>query len=298
MISGRLNTDSGDVGIIQIGLGLIGRAIDRELEPHILGRKTRSLDWSNIDEMTSQIRTTLKDLQDLSHITVIWSAGKAGFAATQKEVDAELKTFIALAQALKQSSAGHEMEFWLMSSAGGLHEGQICVSDGANVKPQRPYGWLKLQQEKTIQSLYDRNVICRISSVYTIDNLSGRLGLVAVLMINGIRHKVTTLVGSESTLRDYILDRDIAKGICYGIRRGQVRGGIHYLISGTPMSIKMIKSEIEQIIMKKLYLKYAADQSNAASITFLKSLRSPLIKHTSLSSNIKHLYNTIVSHQI
>jgi len=76
------------------------------------------------------------------------------------------------------------------------------------------------------------------------------MGLIPVLMQNGIQHKVSTLVGSESTLRDYVLD----------------------------------------------YIKYASVMQNSANISFLKSLKSETFTSTPMLSNIKILYNSILSY--
>ena len=41
--------------------------------------------------------------------------------------------------------------FFLVSSAGGLFEGQRNVGDRSQPSPMRPYGFLKLRQEKLLQ---------------------------------------------------------------------------------------------------------------------------------------------------
>lgn len=293
----KISTPRGEVGVIQIGFGLIGTAIDKALSANIILHNSHAIQWDNISATINQLDELTSSLTSLDEIEIIWAAGKAGFSADNKTVDAELLLFKSFVSALHQSLGARVTRCWMMSSAGGLHEGQICISSSTDVIQARPYSRLKYEQEKIIKSHFKHHIICRISSVYTVDNLSGRLGLLPVLMLNGIQHKVSTLVGSESTLRDYVLDKDIAKSICQQILYQPTTCGIHYFVNGSPTSIKTIKEKIESIILKKLYIKYASVKSNAANITFLKDLKSEIFHSTPLSTNIKQLYHSLLSHR-
>lgn len=293
----RISTASGELGVIQIGFGLIGTAIDEALSAKAITIETHRIQWSNIEETINQLAHLTAGLSDLNAIEIIWAAGKAGFSADDDTVDAELTLFRSFISALNDTLQSHQVRCWMMSSAGGLHEGQICITSPQDIIKARPYSRLKYEQEQIVQSHFNHHVICRISSVYTVNNLSGRLGLLPVLMLNGIQHKVSTLVGSESTLRDYVLDRDIAQSIYQQILYRPSTSGIHYFVNGSPTSIKTIKEKIESIILKKLYIKYASVKSNAANITFLKTLKSEIFYSSPLSTNIKQLYHTLLSHR-
>ena len=276
----KLSATEQNVGIIQIGFGLIGTAIDQALSPYTEALASHQVKWQTINSTIKQLDSLFNNLKGLSHLEIIWSAGKAGFSADDNIVDLELNLFRQFLEGLNVSTQSFKTRFWMMSSAGGLHEGQTCVSSAEDISQLRPYSRLKYEQEKLVSELFPNHMICRISSVYTVNNLSGRLGLLPVLMLNGIQHKVSTLVGNESTLRDYVLDKDIASSISNQIKQRSDVKGIHYFINGSPTSIKTIKEKIESIILKKLYIKYASVKSNAANITFLKGLRSDIFHST------------------
>ena len=299
MICSTIQTQSGLIGVIHIGLGLIGAAIDRTLAPDIIDRKVYKLQWSSEAKLIATINKALDHLDgDIRSYEIIWSAGRAGFSASQEEVAAELVSFRQINKLLYGRLGCEFTRFWLMSSAGGLHEGQICVNSSDQATPKRPYAELKLQQEQLVQTLWSAHVICRVSSVYTVANLSGRMGLVAVLMLNAVQHRVTTLVGGESTLRDYVLDKDIGRSVARAIRNRAVKEGIQYFVSGRPLSIKTIKNEIENITLKKLYVKFSKIQSNATSITFLPQMRSEMFYTTPFNANVKQLYHNITRQHI
>ena len=292
----KFSTDNRTVGIIHIGFGLIGQAIDTALSVRTIEIGQFKIDWGKTDHIPTLMDNLVQRVVGIDEIEIIWAAGRAGFSTDSPQANLELSFFELFLNALKDELSGLSLRCWLMSSAGGLHEGQICVSEGMEINQSRPYAILKRQQELLVRSLFDRHVICRLSSVYTVDNLSGRLGLLAVLMRDGIRHKVSTLVGSESTLRDYVLDRDIGKYISEGILNRSEHQGIQYLVNGSPQSIAMIKLLIERIIMKKLYIKYAPVKSNAANITFQPKIKAEGFYNSDLSSNIKILYNSLLSY--
>jgi len=265
----KLSITDKKVGIIQIGFGLIGTAIDQALSPYHSTLATHQVQWQSIDSTINQLEDLFESLQGLTHLEIIWAAGKAGFSTDDDTVDSELDLFRRLLEGLKLNAAAYITRFWMMSSAGGLHEGQTCISSAHEIRHLRPYSRLKYQQEQIVTRLFPNHLICRISSVYTVDNLSGRLGLLPVLMLNGIQHKVSTLVGNESTLRDYVLDKDIAASISHQITQQTGVTGIHYFVNGSPTSIKTIKEKIE---------------------------RSEIFHSTPLSTNIKLLYNSLLSH--
>ncbi len=296
MVISTLPTQRATVGIIQLGSGLIGTAISALLKVNVTQELSHKVDWQQPMITCEWLQDQAATLSQYDSIEIIWAAGKAGFGATAAEVDEEKANFKLLIETLAQTTQNIPTRCWLMSSAGGLHEGQTCVNRLTKVNPSRPYADLKLYQETLVQASYDRHVICRISSVYTTSNLSGRLGLIPVLMKNGIQHKVSTLVGSESTLRDYVLDMDIAAYIDNHIRAQSAEHGIQYLVNGSPMSIRSVKNSIEQIILKKLYIKYAPVKQNAANITFLKDTKATTFQSSPMLSNIKILYNSLLSY--
>lgn len=296
MVFSVLKTAERRILIIQLGSGLIGKAISGQLEHNNKVIIKHKVNWAQIQQSTDWLSNISFSKTDYDKVEIIWAAGKAGFAATEAQTNIELNNYTYLVTKLSESTALIPTRFWLMSSAGGLHEGQTCVSPASKLNPSRPYAYLKLEQEKIVQKYFGHCVLCRVSSVYTTHNLNGRLGLIPVLMKNGIQNKISTLVGSESTLRDYILDKDIATYIVRHISAQSTLSGIQYLVNGSPVSIRTIKNYIEQITLKKLYIKYASTKQNAENITFLKSLKAPTFRSTPLLSNIKILYNSLLSY--
>ena len=55
-----------------------------------------------------------------------------------------------------------DADFFLMSSIGGLFEGQALINSESNPKPLRPYGKLKLSQEGYLQSKDNIQIILSI----------------------------------------------------------------------------------------------------------------------------------------
>ena len=166
MICSTIQTQNGSVGVIHIGLGLIGAAIDHALAPHLIDRREHKIKWSSEDELLATITEALDSLdRDIQTYEIIWSAGRAGFSAIKEEVALELDSFTMINRSLHNRLGAASCRFWLMSSAGGLHEGQVCVNSSDKATPKRPYAELKLRQEQLVQSLWPAHVICRVSSV-------------------------------------------------------------------------------------------------------------------------------------
>ena len=207
--------------VLHFGSGLIGHAIWRclcKVDSRIQQNEKTPYYWGEedekIEESWMEIFKKVKDL-NTKELHVIWAAGKAGFSADEETTQKELVHFkkaISLIQkeVSNQSIATH---FYFMGSAGGMHEGVKMVESSDQISLQRPYGKLKYAQEGVLNAAteFESTTLFRISSVYSHNNINGRLGLIAVLVKNGIANAVSDIFGAESTLRDYVLDDDIAK---------------------------------------------------------------------------------------
>src|ERR1700749_2729600 len=86
---------------------------------------------------------------------VLWSAGCAGFAASDCEVAEELRSHSAVThevERLSEKISGPTV-FHQVSSAGGLFEGQRVVNDKTEACWLRPYGRLKHLQEQNVRRM-------------------------------------------------------------------------------------------------------------------------------------------------
>ncbi len=292
--------------ILHFGIGLVGAAIQRTmffLSPptHIeevffpwdLAPAQKQLDLI-LNKTNSLIQTA-----DIP-IYIIWSAGKCGFSATTTETEQEEIFFNAISNLLNDYAAqlANPVFFYLSSSAGGLFEGQSFINSHSKPAPKRPYGFLKLTQE---QHLLNKTAlkakIFRISSVYSKYLPQTRMGLIAVMMNNCIKHKITTIFGASNTLRDYILDEDIGQYIAQSIWTGIELSQISFLISGQPSSILSIQQQIERISNKRSYINFTISKSNASNICFSQKLVPDGLYPSPLYSNLKLLYLNILGNR-
>jgi len=287
--------------VLVLGLGVVGRAIFGELKKQYVVNASGKLNWSSLSDCKQTLTNFIADhiSKDSEQIDIIWSAGKSGFSASAEEADQDLRFFEAivdfLSEKIREQAVSARQRFILISSAGGLFEGQTGISSNSEPDPKRPYGWLKLQQEAVINShgYFDEIALVRLSSVYTISNLSSRMGLIPTMVSKAIRQDSISIYGTETTLRDYVLDEDIGRYVV-GMLSDELPGTV-FVIDGKPYSIAEIKNLLESISGKKVYLKYALLKSNAANMSFSQSLRARGFKPSNLPTNLRLLYFNLLS---
>lgn len=295
--------------ILHFGIGLVGNAIKNSIcrlyQPQQI--QHISFSWNQQTaalECLEHIFEKTTQLIDNEHaqLHIVWSAGKCGFGATTEETQREQQLFYAVIDridAFAQTLPTRRVYFYLMSSAGGLYENQSHVNTYSSPAPQRPYGFLKLEQEKYIlKKQHVETKIFRISSVYSRYLPEGRKGLMAVMMNNCIQHKVSTIFGSANTLRDYVLDEDIGDYVTKCIfSPDNDAPQIQFLIAGQPSSILEIKKYIEVISKKKSYVNYTLVKSNASNICFSPKLVPSEFHPSSLYLNLQLLYLNILGNK-
>lgn len=295
--------------ILHFGIGLVGKAIKNSILCHQDVQRIQYIPF-----LWNQERTGLQCLKQIfekttqlidnekTRLYVVWSAGKCGFGATDIETQREYQLFcevIDRIDAFVQTLPLSLIYFYLISSAGGLYENQSYVDVYSNPAPQRPYGFLKLEQEKyLLTKQYIEAKIFRISSVYSRYLPEGRKGLIAVMMDNCIRNKVSIIFGSASTLRDYILAEDIGDYLatCIFSTDNNIPQ-IQFLVAGQPSSILKIKKYIEIVIGKKSYVNYSLIKSNASNICFSPQLVPLGFRPSPLYLNIQLLYLNILGNK-
>lgn len=296
------------------GIGLVGTSINKHLEKSGSYESLYiDLPWDNTDlqkiklleikkELISQFDYILKRYKiDEIYFDIVWSAGKAGFSASADEVQNEFicfkKIILSLLYDTEVNQPFHKT-IHLISSAGGIYEGSRKNQTSLTPSPVRPYGHLKIEQERFILSLRGNisTKIYRLSSVYGHINFKRRMGLIPTLIYNGLNYKVSSIFGNMHTLRDYIFCDDIGKYIGNKIIENNLDPGSYLLASGKPTSILEVKKLIEDIIGRKIFIKYNIDKSNYRDICFQKKQLPENLDIIGLNVGIKNVYyNWLIS---
>ncbi len=278
-------TDEGRFVTVQFGLGTIGRCIDSSLAS-LMPSTMVDLDdeWgisaaARTNRVSEALAVAQRKAGPLSRLSVIWSAGVAGFDSDYAEAAAELDAFRGVVEAVRQfaaSGTGCAVAVHLLSSAGGLYEGQTRVEPGNAPEPQRPYGQLKLAQEAAVRELVGGVGIdvYRPSSVFGSVSTKSRQGLVPTLVRNGLLGRVTTLSGAIGTQRDYVSARMVGRHIA---RRVLSESGvdltISHLVAARPHTVGEVLRIVERALRRRVLLAVAPAE-NAAPITFSESIRA------------------------
>ena len=279
------NSNEESIHIIQLGIGLIGKSLSDYIASYYGERrrqiKESKLEWHDPDHIIMQLKSIEKIIHKKSvteKIHIIWSAGKSGFLSKENECDQEYRVFCKIIDFLAHDfcKTGFDKSFYLFSSAGGLFEGEYVVNKNMQAVPKRPYGFMKLKQEKYLldkEQFFKSVSILRPSSVYSYNLFRKRLGIIGVLISNGILNRVTKIFGTEATLRDYILAEDIAAFVVKLIGNHKRRGSdVFFLVSALPISIFRLKVIIADLIGQPLLIQYLSS-SNSDNILYHHNIK-------------------------
>ncbi|MFT6045073.1 MAG: UDP-glucose 4-epimerase [Arenicella sp.] len=285
------------------GVGLIGNAIiaamrngRSEIE---FNSKEVHFPWSDIAQQTQILESLEEDMTDLfsaaANVEVVWSAGKAGFASNQAEVDAELVNYRTVLHWLDrlQKNRGLNIRVNLISTLGGIFEQELLVSSESVPKPLRAYGHLKLLQENELihKDNLDRRIY-RVSSAYGYVSSNKRMGLIPTLIANGISEKHTLLSGSLDTLRDYIWVEDLAAYIVTNLYCDECFDDVLSVASFRSHSIQQLIEKIELLLNQKLLLRHDRRPTNARSISISASLRPPGLVVSDINQTLADIVKT------
>lgn len=236
-----------------------------------------------------------------SRIDFVWSAGKGGFGMPGNDTLQELASFNNVLDLAVSAVKGHPscmVRFHMLSSAGGLFEGQRNV--GRNTKPcvKRPYAEMKLKQEQLLGSCCDIiPYIYRPTSVYGFAGLHRRMGLIPTLLWNGYSNKVSSIYGTPDTIRDYVWSNDVGSFIANKISLKATVAETHILASGKPSSIFEIHRRIEKLLNKKLFCHYIKEGGNTEHNTFNTATYpagwNPLNIETGISKTYRVMFSNI-----
>jgi nucleoside-diphosphate-sugar epimerase len=244
-------------------------------------------DWHNAAEQAKAFRlietSCLAYSPPPDSLSLVWSAGNAGFHSTQEEVRMENAPFmdtIHFVMKLRKILEPTRFDFHYISSAGGLFEGQRVINSASRPAPVRPYGRLKLAQEQVLQNSFDESEIAiyRPSSVYGPMVQKTQQGLISNLVHNGRNGRVTILDADVMALRDYVFSSDIGNFVAKRIRSGNtgVDGSrVHFLVSSRCSSIFEVTRKIERTLKLRLRYRYDLFFGNSSDITFSDSVLPP-----------------------
>jgi UDP-glucose 4-epimerase len=287
------------------GMGLVGRAIGasllrlsdwtvQEFPFSWTAPPQRTADRRQIEQflVCATPLTEGGDAYEIGRLDIVWAAGRAGFASSQADVEQELEAFqdvLMISEHICQQAPMAQHAFHLFSSAGGLFEGQRQVNRESTPEPRRPYGVLKLEQEKHLAATSQNvaKLIYRPSSVYGYSGTGLRVGLVSALVQNGIRHRVSRIFGEPHTIRDYVLASDIGSFLAKTLIAPPSRSQVFLLASGKPSSMFEMLHKIEETVGRKLYCQFDSQPSNASHISFCKSALPAAWVPTDLDTGIR-----------
>jgi nucleoside-diphosphate-sugar epimerase len=294
--------------LVVLGAGLIGTATARALSRRApLSRRTLPLDWNDAGIQARQLaalegeitRALVQAANASPCLSLLWSAGRAGFNADHAETAGELASFqaaLGLAKRIAMDAPGAQVAFHLISSAGGLFEGQRQVSRDAVPAPCRAYSLLKQRQEELVAAAPIASRVYRLSSVYGYMLPGQRMGLISQLLLNGIRHRLTHITGRMSTLRDFVFVEDIADFLARSMLSDDACRSAPPVIlaQGKPTSIWEIRRLVENVLGHPLYVSYSLIPENSADTTFAPAALPAGWRPSDLGSNIRRIYRETV----
>jgi len=283
------------------GAGLIGGSIVRSLvsgqaaEAAILPFSWDAPQDVQHDEMAkiaSAILAACPDTTDC-RIDIVWSAGRAGFGGDSVTFEREKRSFdgaLDLGRRLADASSAYRSRFHLLSSAGGLFEGQRHVGPDTKPTPLRPYGHAKLAQEQAVQAMQPDldYAIYRPSSVYGYGGINGRVGLMVALIKAALRNETAHIYGLQETMRDFVLASDIGHFIARHVTHPTSASETFLLAAGRPTAMFEVVSLIESIMGRRLSLQFIRGGDNALHNSYLPSAIAKNWSPTSLEVGIAH----------
>jgi nucleoside-diphosphate-sugar epimerase len=299
----RPGPQAGESAIVALfGVGLVGGAVLNALHRRNLDLEADiGLSWGDPRKRSADLDYATQTLSELAaahgtirRIDVVWAAGRAGFGAVREELALEIQALedvIDWTRGLRVGLGNALFDFHMLSSAGGLFEGQRFVDGKSVPRPSRPYGEAKLAQEQLVADLRrDMTAhIYRPSSVYGFSGVGGRAGLLNTLLDNAAKHVPSRIFGGLDTVRDYVLSSDIGKFIVRQINKPVLASETFLLASGKPTSVGEMLHIASKVIGRSLYLKLDVQPSNANHITYRKCAMPDGWQPTDLETGIRQV---------
>lgn len=290
------------------GVGLIGSSVVEALARSGAYRASAvQISWDDqlarreqLERLEGRLAAELPRVRagaELCRLGIVWSAGRAGFGASTVEVDRELESFrdvLALAGRVAWRLPFTTVTFGLISSAGGLFEGQRSVSAASRPAPRRPYGIAKMQQERLLAEADEPlgRRIYRLTSVYGHLVPGWRTGLASALILNGVRRKVTHITGRMDTLRDFVWADDVGRFVACDLRAGSRVRVVppRLLASARPSSIHEVQKIVERVLGRRIYVSFGSGEANSENITFSPRSVADGWESSDLPTNAREIY--------
>lgn len=282
MIVATLPSKDGPHEVLLFGTGLIGSAVLAALAPGARVLRTVPYDWT---DDTARRRAHPEIVASLSQearaVSVVWTGGRSGFGSGPEDMAREtslVEEVLDLADATRGRAPASRHAIHLMSSAGGLFEGQTFCDARSTPAPRRPYGEGKLNQECLARARGGeaRIHVFRPSSVYGVSP-SGRVGLITALIGNALRGATTKIMGRPSTLRDYVHAGDVGRFVARKVMNtgagadGATGCGTYLLAQGRPAAMSEVIARVEHVLNLRLGLQFDPDPGNARNMSFRSS---------------------------
>jgi len=282
--------------VLVIGLGLVGSEIATQLRQrasNVDALRSNTLKWDSIKQVVTVLDTIVEHYKP-QHLDLLWCAGKGGFSATEKEMQAEHTLFRAVLTSLKNQRP-FSLTINFISSAGGIYENSGYVQSLEDISPSRPYAHAKLSQEALLNELQFEHRIYRLSSVYGLGPANSRTGLIKNMLHCARENQSMTIYAGQDTLRDYIYHTDVAKLIVQDIC-DKADSGLRLLASGRAVSINVLLNLVKNITSRPVRATYIATNANQQNIVFSKKIISVRRPATSLEEGIRIMNMHLQSH--
>jgi nucleoside-diphosphate-sugar epimerase len=247
--------------ILLFGSGLLGQAVRGAVRrAGVAEPQHHPFTWADATAQTRQLTALIPKIT--GRCDVVWAAGKAGFGAPAEQLAQETDSFLHVLKTL-QDALGDRLRMHLISSAGGLYEGQRFVDQASLANPLRPYGQAKLKQEEVLAHQGIAGQIYRTSSVFGYVR-DGRQGLISALISDGLTGQVTRIFGIPSTLRDYVYAGDVGRFIAAeALGDRPLTGARLILASGKPSTVDEVIGTVARQLGRPLALQFDLSPSNA-----------------------------------
>ena len=311
-----VHTRNRPAAVLLFGAGMIGSAISTVLQDSAsLSPSVLDLDWNRVDLFSGQLaaiedRVSVLLAQNSTSsdrsggLQCVWSAGRAGFSSSESEVARERGQFQEVLQCIERLAIRHPhvpVTMALMSSAGGLFEGQRGVGIDSVPDPIRSYSRLKLQQEEWLLNSPAplTRKIYRLTSVYGYIRSRQRRGLISTLIANGLCQRPSQITGYATTLRDYVWIEDVADYISRTLLEEESAhsNSVSIMASGKPSSILEIQQIVERTIGRPLSLRFTPDVTNGETMSFDAGVLPRNWHPSELSTNIRKIAVDALSRQ-
>ena len=290
--------DSTPAAVGVFGVGLVGGAVADALIRRGFRRRHLAVSWTDAEVQAEDLARVHEAILRTTGgqpgpVSLLWAAGRAGFGSDEPSTRQEMESFRAvLALGEQLVRAGLDLSFQLISSVGGLFEGQRFVDLGSRPVALRPYGRLKADQEAALleSPAGAQARIFRLTSVYGVPSGRVRRGLIPTLLTHGARQQTTRIVGRLDTLRDFVWARDVGRFVAERLLTPGVSAATtSFLASGRPSSILEILRLVEHVLDRPLLLQFA-EASNSLDITVAPSALPNGWQATPLETAVRQVF--------